>query len=124
MLVLPDADVSEPEVEEDSDEEHYADEKSEESSDPSHSDEEEVSGPSKIAPPKRKSSAKRAKTTWKPLSAADKKSNIPEFNGPSNDFEDSLTNRWVALICMICLCHYIKLTISLRSGTDGFSTGF
>ena len=52
VLVLPDADVSEPEVEEDSDEEPPAEPESEESSDPSHSGEEEVSRPS-IVPPKK-----------------------------------------------------------------------
>ena len=52
VFVLPDADVSEPEVEEDSDKEPPAEPESEESSDPSHSSEEEVSGPS-IVPPKK-----------------------------------------------------------------------
>ena len=51
MFFLPDADVSEPEVEEDSDKEPPAEPESEESSDPSHSSE-EVSGPS-IVPPKK-----------------------------------------------------------------------
>ena len=51
VLVLPDADVSEPEVEVDSDEEPPAEPESEESSVPSHSGE-EVSGPS-IVPPKK-----------------------------------------------------------------------
>ena len=51
VFVLPDADVSEPEVEEDSDKEPPAEPESEESSDPSHSSE-EVSGPS-IVPPKK-----------------------------------------------------------------------
>ena len=45
VFVLPDADVSEPEVEEDSDKEPPAEPESEESSDLSHSSEEEVSGP-------------------------------------------------------------------------------
>ena len=52
VFVLPDADVSEPEVEEDSDKEPPAEPESEESSDLSHSSEEEVSGPS-IVPPKK-----------------------------------------------------------------------
>ena len=91
VLVFPDADVSDPEVEESFEVEAIIEPESEQSSDSSDSGEEETSQPS-IFPARNNSSSKRAKITWKALSAADKKSEIPEFNGPSNCFEDSLLN--------------------------------
>ena len=102
VILLPDADVSDPEIE-DCDEEVILDSSS--GSDQSDDSSEIQENSTKASSSKEKSSIvssnkakssslnpKHVKASWKILSDDDKKSKIPDFNGPTNQFGYDLEN--------------------------------
>ena len=85
VLVLPDADVSDPEVEESSDEEEFALLGSDQSSVASESDE-DIANFVPTLTARKSSKSKRTIPVWEPLSESDENSEVPFFNGSTNVF--------------------------------------
>ena len=88
IIVLPDADVSDPDVHDSSEDEVFLGISgvSDESDEDSVLDDIPAQTSTSV---KKNAYPKHTKTSWKPLSEPEQTSKIPTFNGPSNSFEDS-----------------------------------